>query len=112
MMHKSLPFSSADNSSLANTYRQSHLCQNVLQELEHVSQSSADKIKGPDEVADYPTTFFYQVSKLMQMLSTRQLSAVNNDNQSCQPTILPSVSHDVCVCVRVCGSCVWCVAGQ
>uniref|UniRef100_H2U5G3 ATP-binding cassette, sub-family G (WHITE), member 2b n=1 Tax=Takifugu rubripes TaxID=31033 RepID=H2U5G3_TAKRU len=36
--------------SLANTYRQSHLCQNVLQELEHVSQSSADKIKGPDEV--------------------------------------------------------------
>ncbi|XP_056890780.1 broad substrate specificity ATP-binding cassette transporter ABCG2b isoform X1 [Takifugu flavidus] len=51
----------ADNSSLANTYRQSHLCQNVLQELEHVSQSSADKIKGPDEVADYPTTFFYQL---------------------------------------------------
>ncbi|TNM85280.1 hypothetical protein fugu_007551 [Takifugu bimaculatus] len=50
-----------DNSSLANTYRQSHLCQNVLQELEHVSQSSADKIKGPDEVADYPTTFFYQL---------------------------------------------------
>lgn len=64
MMHKSLPFSSADNSSLANTYRQSHLCQNVLQELEHVGQSSTDKIKGPDEVADYPTTFFYQVSKL------------------------------------------------
>lgn len=101
MMHKSVPFSSADNSSLANTYRQSHLCQNVLQELEHVSQSSVDKIKGPDEVADYPTTFFYQVSKLMQMLSTRQLSAVNNDNPSCQPTLLPSVSHDVRVCVRV-----------
>ncbi|XP_029706425.1 broad substrate specificity ATP-binding cassette transporter ABCG2b [Takifugu rubripes] len=51
----------ADNSSLANTYRQSHLCQNVLQELEHVSQSSADKIKGPDEVADYPTTFLRQL---------------------------------------------------
>lgn len=65
MMHKSLPFSSADGqSSLSTKYCQSHLFQNVLQELEHVRQSSNDGTKGPDEAADYATTFFYQVSKL------------------------------------------------
>uniref|UniRef100_H3DR92 ATP-binding cassette, sub-family G (WHITE), member 2c n=1 Tax=Tetraodon nigroviridis TaxID=99883 RepID=H3DR92_TETNG len=44
----------------ATEYRQSHLCQNVLQELEHVSQSATDGTKGHGEAADYATTFFYQ----------------------------------------------------
>lgn len=66
-------FSLADgNNSLATKYRQSHLCQNVLQELEHVSQC-ADGTKGPDEAADYATTFFYQVSKLTVDVSFREL---------------------------------------
>ncbi|CAG14260.1 unnamed protein product, partial [Tetraodon nigroviridis] len=56
------PFPSADgNNSLATEYRQSHLCQNVLQELEHVSQSATDGTKGHGEAADYATTFFYQL---------------------------------------------------
>lgn len=65
-------FSSADgNNSLAAKYRQSHLCQNVLQELEHVIQSTNDGTKGPDEPADYATSFFYQVGKLTPDVSFR-----------------------------------------
>lgn len=50
--------------SLATKYRHSHLCQNMIQELEHVSQNAAGGTKGRGEAADYATTFFYQVSKL------------------------------------------------
>ncbi|XP_068593550.1 broad substrate specificity ATP-binding cassette transporter ABCG2b [Cebidichthys violaceus] len=46
---------------LANKYRQSQLCRNVLDELGHVNQSIADAPKGPDEAADYATSFLYQL---------------------------------------------------
>ncbi|KAM6940889.1 broad substrate specificity ATP-binding cassette transporter ABCG2b isoform 2-T2 [Lycodopsis pacificus] len=46
---------------LANKYRQSQLCRNVLDELDQVNQSIADGAKGQDEAADYATSFFYQL---------------------------------------------------
>lgn len=52
------------NNLLATKYRQSHLCQNVLEELDHVSQSIAEGDKGQDEAANYATSFLYQVSQL------------------------------------------------
>lgn len=76
MMYQSLPFPLADgNNSLATEYRQSHLCQNVLQELEHVSPSAVDGAKGHDEAPDYATTFFYQVIKLTGHVSFRELTS-------------------------------------
>ncbi|XP_044047465.1 broad substrate specificity ATP-binding cassette transporter ABCG2b isoform X3 [Siniperca chuatsi] len=46
---------------LATKYHQSQLCQNVLEELDHVNQSIAEGAKGQDKAADYATSFFYQV---------------------------------------------------
>lgn len=49
---------------LATKYRQSELCQKVLEEVDHVNQSIAEGVKGQDEAPDYVTSFFYQVSQL------------------------------------------------
>lgn len=49
---------------LATKFRQSELCLNVLKELEHVNQSLAEGVKGPDEPVDYATSFLYQVREL------------------------------------------------
>ncbi|XP_037620517.1 broad substrate specificity ATP-binding cassette transporter ABCG2b isoform X1 [Sebastes umbrosus] len=46
---------------LAAKYRQSQLCQNVLEELSHVNQSVAEGAKGQDKAADYATSFLYQM---------------------------------------------------
>uniref|UniRef100_A0A665TLK4 ATP-binding cassette, sub-family G (WHITE), member 2b n=1 Tax=Echeneis naucrates TaxID=173247 RepID=A0A665TLK4_ECHNA len=46
---------------LATRYRQSQLCQTVLEELDHVNQSVAKGVKGQEEVARYATSFFYQL---------------------------------------------------
>uniref|UniRef100_A0A8C4H7I9 ABC transporter domain-containing protein n=1 Tax=Dicentrarchus labrax TaxID=13489 RepID=A0A8C4H7I9_DICLA len=46
---------------LATKYRQSQLCQNVLEELDHVNKSTAEGVKGQDEAADYVTSFLYQL---------------------------------------------------
>ncbi|TDH15741.1 hypothetical protein EPR50_G00013110 [Perca flavescens] len=48
--------------SLANKYRQSQLCQNVLEELGHVDQRIAEGAKGHDKAAEYATSFFYQLA--------------------------------------------------
>lgn len=101
-------FSSADgNNSLAAKYRQSHLCQNVLQELELVSQSPDDGTKGPDEAADYATSFFYQVRKTDSrcFLQGIHLSPFNNVVLMTTNCVNPlSLSPGVCVTVA-CG--VW-----
>ncbi|KAK1886946.1 Broad substrate specificity ATP-binding cassette transporter ABCG2 [Dissostichus eleginoides] len=49
---------------LATKYRQSQLCQKVVEELNHVDKSIAEGVKGHDEPADYVTSFCYQVSQL------------------------------------------------
>ncbi|XP_056265655.1 broad substrate specificity ATP-binding cassette transporter ABCG2b [Pseudoliparis swirei] len=49
------------NNPLANKFSQSQLCQNMLQELDHVNQSIADGVKGQDKAADYATSFLYQM---------------------------------------------------
>ncbi|XP_070829217.1 broad substrate specificity ATP-binding cassette transporter ABCG2b [Chaetodon trifascialis] len=46
---------------LATKYRQSHLCQTVLEELDHVNQSIVEGAKGRDEAAKYATSFLYQM---------------------------------------------------
>ncbi|XP_022593790.1 ATP-binding cassette sub-family G member 2-like [Seriola dumerili] len=46
---------------LAATYRQSQLCQKVLEELDHVNQSIAEGVAGQDETASYATSFLYQM---------------------------------------------------
>ncbi|CAJ1054068.1 ATP-binding cassette sub-family G member 2-like [Xyrichtys novacula] len=46
---------------LATQYRQSKLCQATLEELDHVDQSIAGGAGGQDKVADYVTSFFYQM---------------------------------------------------
>ncbi|XP_042286920.1 broad substrate specificity ATP-binding cassette transporter ABCG2b isoform X1 [Thunnus maccoyii] len=46
---------------LAVKYCQSQLCQNMLEELNHVNQSVAEGVKGQDKAADYVTSFFYQM---------------------------------------------------
>uniref|UniRef100_A0AAQ4S734 ABC transporter domain-containing protein n=2 Tax=Gasterosteus aculeatus aculeatus TaxID=481459 RepID=A0AAQ4S734_GASAC len=50
-----------DKNPLANVYRQSQLGRNVLEELDHVNQSISDGASGPDEAADYATSFLYQL---------------------------------------------------
>ncbi|KAE8300416.1 ATP-binding cassette sub-family G member 2 [Larimichthys crocea] len=47
--------------SLATKYRESQLCQSVLEELDHVNQSIADGAKGQNKAADYATSFLYQI---------------------------------------------------
>lgn len=56
--------------SLATKYRQSQLCQNVLEELGHVDQHIAEGAKGHDKAAEYATSFFYQVSQLQKHIKT------------------------------------------
>ncbi|CAK6971802.1 broad substrate specificity ATP-binding cassette transporter ABCG2b [Scomber scombrus] len=46
---------------LAIKYRQSKLCQDVIEELDHVYQSVAERVKGQDKKVDYVTSFFYQM---------------------------------------------------
>ncbi|XP_034394319.1 broad substrate specificity ATP-binding cassette transporter ABCG2b [Cyclopterus lumpus] len=46
---------------LANKFSKSQLCQNMLQELDHVNQSIADGAKGQDKAAAYATSFLYQL---------------------------------------------------
>ncbi|KAL3066717.1 hypothetical protein OYC64_016625 [Pagothenia borchgrevinki] len=46
---------------LATKYRQSQLCQQVVEDLNHVDQSIAEGVKGHDEPADYVTSFCYQM---------------------------------------------------
>ncbi|KAF0037122.1 hypothetical protein F2P81_009996 [Scophthalmus maximus] len=50
------------NNPLATQYRQSQLCQRVLEELDHAKQSILDGVIGQDEVADYATSFLYQLA--------------------------------------------------
>uniref|UniRef100_A0A7N9AM60 ABC transporter domain-containing protein n=1 Tax=Mastacembelus armatus TaxID=205130 RepID=A0A7N9AM60_9TELE len=45
----------------AHKYRQSQLFQRVLEELDCVNQSIADGVKDQEEVADYVTSFLYQM---------------------------------------------------
>ncbi|XP_058495681.1 broad substrate specificity ATP-binding cassette transporter ABCG2b [Solea solea] len=54
---------SADDSQnpLASRYRQSSLCQRVLEELGRLNLSSAERDKGQDEPVDYATSFLYQL---------------------------------------------------
>lgn len=46
---------------LAVHYQQSQFHEKVLEELEHINQSSADGNKGQDKPASYVTSFLYQV---------------------------------------------------
>ncbi|KAG8014633.1 ATP-binding cassette sub-family G member 2 [Nibea albiflora] len=46
---------------LATKYRESQLCQSVLDELDHVNQSVAEGAKGQNKAADYATSFLYQI---------------------------------------------------
>ncbi|XP_049428959.1 broad substrate specificity ATP-binding cassette transporter ABCG2b [Epinephelus fuscoguttatus] len=46
---------------LATKYRQSQLCQDVLEELNHVNQSVAEGLKREEEPVDYATSFLYQM---------------------------------------------------
>ncbi|XP_071765457.1 broad substrate specificity ATP-binding cassette transporter ABCG2b [Centroberyx gerrardi] len=46
---------------LALKYSQSPLCQNVLEELGHVSRATGEGVKGQEETADYATSFCYQM---------------------------------------------------
>ncbi|KAM7394541.1 hypothetical protein PAMP_021337 [Pampus punctatissimus] len=46
---------------LAIKYCQSQLCQNMLEELDHVNQSISEGVKGQDKAADYVTSFLYQM---------------------------------------------------
>ncbi|XP_034087315.1 broad substrate specificity ATP-binding cassette transporter ABCG2b isoform X1 [Gymnodraco acuticeps] len=46
---------------LAIKYRQSELCQKVVEELNHVDKSIAEGVKDHDEPADYVTSFCYQM---------------------------------------------------
>ncbi|XP_071360623.1 broad substrate specificity ATP-binding cassette transporter ABCG2b isoform X2 [Trachinotus anak] len=46
---------------LATQYRQSQLCQKVLEELDHVNQSIAERVDGQEEAANYATSFLYQM---------------------------------------------------
>ncbi|KAF7663306.1 hypothetical protein LDENG_00213550 [Lucifuga dentata] len=46
---------------LALKYRQSQLCQNVLEELDRVNQVIGKEVRGQEEVADYATSFLYQM---------------------------------------------------
>lgn len=46
---------------LALRYQQSQMHQNVLEELEHKGQMEMEEVKGQDMVANYVTSFFYQV---------------------------------------------------
>ncbi|XP_059190069.1 broad substrate specificity ATP-binding cassette transporter ABCG2b [Centropristis striata] len=46
---------------LATRFRQSQLCHKVLEELDHVNQSVANKAKGQEKPPDYATSFLYQM---------------------------------------------------
>ncbi|XP_045904151.1 broad substrate specificity ATP-binding cassette transporter ABCG2b isoform X3 [Micropterus dolomieu] len=46
---------------LAMKYSQSQLCRNVLEELDHVNQSVAERAKSQDKGADFATSFLYQM---------------------------------------------------
>ncbi|XP_019958192.2 broad substrate specificity ATP-binding cassette transporter ABCG2b isoform X1 [Paralichthys olivaceus] len=46
---------------LAGKYRQSQLYQTVIEELDHINQSTGDRDKGQDEVPTYATSFLYQM---------------------------------------------------
>ncbi|XP_041641615.1 broad substrate specificity ATP-binding cassette transporter ABCG2b [Cheilinus undulatus] len=46
---------------LATKYRESKLCQTMLEELDHVNQSIGAGVKGQDQAADYATSFLYQL---------------------------------------------------
>ncbi|XP_037328608.2 broad substrate specificity ATP-binding cassette transporter ABCG2b [Pungitius pungitius] len=50
-----------DKNPLANLYRRSPLGRNVLEELDHVNLSISDGAGGPDQAADYATSFLYQL---------------------------------------------------
>lgn len=64
MMYNGLSVSTVEcKNPLAAKYRQSQLCQNVLEELNHVNQSVAEGAKSQDKAADYATSFLYQVSQ-------------------------------------------------
>uniref|UniRef100_A0A3Q3ER02 ATP-binding cassette, sub-family G (WHITE), member 2b n=1 Tax=Labrus bergylta TaxID=56723 RepID=A0A3Q3ER02_9LABR len=46
---------------LASMYRQSKLCQTMLEELDHVTQLITEGAKGQDRATDYATSFLYQM---------------------------------------------------
>ncbi|XP_029292193.1 broad substrate specificity ATP-binding cassette transporter ABCG2b [Cottoperca gobio] len=46
---------------LATKYHQSQLCQNVLEELDHVNKNAAIGAIGQEKAVDYATSFFYQM---------------------------------------------------
>uniref|UniRef100_A0A4W6CRG6 ATP-binding cassette, sub-family G (WHITE), member 2c n=1 Tax=Lates calcarifer TaxID=8187 RepID=A0A4W6CRG6_LATCA len=46
---------------LAIKYRQSQLCQKVLEELDHVYRSIGEGVKDQEEAANYATSFLYQM---------------------------------------------------
>ncbi|XP_056136589.1 broad substrate specificity ATP-binding cassette transporter ABCG2b [Lampris incognitus] len=50
-----------DKNPLALMYRQSAVYGHVYEELKHVSQAFGDGVKGQGEMADYATSFFYQM---------------------------------------------------
>lgn len=63
VMYKALSlFADESKNHLATNYRQSQLCQNVLEELDHVNNNFAQWAEGPNEAVDYATSFLYQVS--------------------------------------------------
>nr|XP_020444708.1 ATP-binding cassette sub-family G member 2-like [Monopterus albus] len=45
----------------ATKYQQSQLYQTGLEELDHVTQTISEEVKGQDEVVDYATSFLYQM---------------------------------------------------
>lgn len=49
--------------SLSIKYKQSHLYQNVIEELDYVNPNISEEVKGEDKAADYATSFQYQVSE-------------------------------------------------
>lgn len=53
---------------LATKYQESELFQKVLEELNHVNQSTDEGVKGRDEAANYVTSFLYQVRQIRNIL--------------------------------------------
>lgn len=64
-MYNGLTFLTGDcKNSLASRYRESQLCRNILEELDHVNQSTSEGTNGQDKAAHYATPLLYQVSQL------------------------------------------------
>ncbi len=65
LTNNDVSLSKAENENqLAIEYRNSQLCQNVLEELDHLNLSDDEENRSQDKAIGYATSFSYQVSQL------------------------------------------------